>query len=192
MKSTPFVIVSGIAAQKAELRQQMTAIRDSIPPGERRARGAALEELKHAPAFRGFLPAPGGVIATYWPIRSELDPNFLTRHLHGEGFRRALPRMTPDGLVFHKWVEDQDLATGAFGVREPQPHWPVVVPDLILTPLLAYDSAGNRLGYGKGFYDRAFSAHPDARRVGLAFREQEVTQVPYEPHDLALEAVFTV
>ncbi|KAF0230585.1 MAG: 5-formyltetrahydrofolate [Beijerinckiaceae bacterium] len=186
------ITIPMIAAQKAELRRRMISVRDSIPVEEQVNRSLALVAMKDDPAFRAFLPAPGGVIATYWPIRSELNPNFLTSHLEGEGFRRALPRMTAEGLVFHAWWRDEDLVTGAFGVREPQPHWPIVVPDLILTPLVAFDARGSRLGYGKGFYDRAFAAHPRGRRVGIAYREQEVTEVPSEPHDLPLEAVFAV
>lgn len=186
------IIIPAITTEKAELRRRMSAIRDFIPSQERFARADALGRLKDDPVFRAFLPSSGGWIATYWALHSELNPNFLTANLVGEGYCRALPRMTADGLVFHAWKGDKDPATGAFGVREPRPDWPVVTPDLILTPLLAFDARGNRLGYGKGFYDRAFAAHPNARRIGIAYREQEVADVPCEPHDLRLEAVFTV
>ncbi len=103
----------------------------------------------------------------------------------------ALPRMAGGSLTFHAYEIGDPLEKGAFGVSEPRAEARRVVPDVILAPLLAFDRHGRRLGYGKGFYDRAFAAHPEAARCGLAFAVQEVPQVPVEPHDLPLSAVIT-
>lgn len=67
----------------------------------------------------------------------------------------------------------------------------MVTPDLILTPLLAFDGAGGRLGQGGGYYDRTFAALPEAIRIGLAFAGQEVDHLALEPHDIRLHGVLT-
>ncbi len=67
----------------------------------------------------------------------------------------------------------------------------MVTPDLILTPLLAFDGAGGRLGQGGGYYDRTFAALPEAIRIGLAFAGQEIAAVPMASHDQRLDGVLT-
>ena len=98
-------------------------------------------------------------------------------------------------LTFHPWSPDLELVPGVFGVLEPPPGSPPVLPELILTPLLAFDRKGGRLGYGAGFYDRTFSAIAAAGgrplRVGLGFAEQEVDEVPVDATDIPLELVVT-
>lgn len=180
-----------ITDEKAVLRKKMHAVRNALAPEARQAASQRIAMLAENPLFRAFLPAPGGVIAGFVPIKSEINPLPLMKRLAGEGYRLALPRIAPDGLVFHAYDPGQELAPGPMGTREPYPDWPVVAPDLVLAAMLAFDDAGARLGYGKAYYDRAFAAFPQARRVGLAFAAQRVDAVPREAHDLLLEAVFT-
>jgi 5-formyltetrahydrofolate cyclo-ligase len=191
MKLLPRKPAMTITDEKALLRKKMHALRDGLPSEVRRAAAGHLALLAEAPRFRAFLPAPGGVIAGFSPIRSEIDPLPLMARLAREGFRLALPRIAPEGLVFHAYDPGQALTAGPLGTREPSPDWPVMTPDLILAPLLAFDDAGGRLGYGKAYYDRVFAAFPAARRVGLAFSVQRVPTVPCAAHDARLEAVFT-
>jgi 5-formyltetrahydrofolate cyclo-ligase len=138
------------------------------------------------------LPAQGGVIAGYWPMKGELDPRPLMLKLAAMGYTLALPRMTPMGLDFHRWQKGDLMDAGAFGTQEPCAVSPDATPDLILTPLLAFDDAGGRLGFGKGFYDRAFAALPGARKIGLAYAFQRVEAVPGEAHDVPLDGVIAV
>lgn len=180
-----------IVQAKMELRQRMHALRDALPPD---FQAMAAERLAHAasrPDFRRWLPEAGGVIGGYWPIRSEIDPRALMHRLAMEGFCLALPRIGDVGLVFHAYKMGDMLVKGPFGTQEPPAGSPIVQPDAILAPLLAFDAQGTRLGYGKSFYDRTFSAFPQARRIGLAFAVQEVAAVPHEAHDAALDAIFT-
>jgi 5-formyltetrahydrofolate cyclo-ligase len=181
-----------LAGEKTALRRRMAALRDALPATVRAGRAGLLADRLDDPAFQALLPAPGGMVAGYHPIRSELDPLPLLERLAKAGFRRALPRVTPDGLVFHEWPEAEPPVPGAFGIPEPSPHWPIAAPDLFLTPLLAFDSGGGRLGYGRGHYDRLFAARPAARRVGIAYREQEVPAVPRGPWDARLDLVLAV
>ena len=65
------------------------------------------------------------------------------------------------------------------------------MPDLILTPLLAFDDQGGRLGQGGGYYDRTFVAQPDTIRIGFAYAGQRVERLALEPHDIRLHGVLT-
>ena len=175
---------------KAALRRRVLAERDALS-AEYRARCAnALAGKVQSTAFRALLPPSGATIAGYWPIRSEIDPRPLMQALRAEGYRIALPRMVGEALAFHLWEEWQALVAGPFGTREPAPDWPEAAPDLFLTPLAAFDAEGRRLGYGRGFYDRAFAQWPEAKRVGLAFAVQDVSEVPVEAHDARLDLVL--
>ena len=179
-----------IPSQKAALRARMHAVRNALSP-ERRAEDAQkLAQKREDAAFRAWLPAPGAVIAGYWPIKSEIDPRPLMHRFSAEGFLLALPRITGDTMTFHAYHPEDVLIAGTFGVMEPDAAAQRVSPALILVPLLAYDVAGGRLGYGKGYYDRFFLAHPTARRIGLAFSCQEVDHVPREAHDMLLHHVL--
>jgi 5-formyltetrahydrofolate cyclo-ligase len=183
---------AGVARQKAELRKTMLATRDALAPGTRFAASRALLDEEHWDKLQPFLPAKGDTIATYIAMRSELDPGLLVMRLVAQGYAVACPRVTPDGLAFHKVTSAAELVPGPFGTREPPSTAPRLKPGLFLTPLLAFDTEGYRLGYGKAYYDRAFLAYPAAKRVGIAFGLQEVAHVPREAHDLPLHAVLAV
>ena len=177
--------------EKAALRTRMSSLRKALSPELRQQASETIARAVQLPAFRAFLPEAGGVIGGFIPIRSEINPLPLMRKLAAEGFRLALPRITESGLVFHAYSVGDALAEGPLKTREPHASAPLATPDLILAALLAFDRDCIRIGYGKAYYDRAFAAHPQARRVGLAFSAQEVEHVPREAHDAPLEAVLT-
>ena len=89
------------------------------------------------------------------PLKSEINPLPLMRKLAGQGARLALPVVAGRGkpLVMREWVFGEPLIAGVWGIREPQPEAAVVDPDILLVPLLAFDRAGHRIGYGAGYYD---------------------------------------
>lgn len=136
------------------------------------------------------------VVAGTFPMRSELDPRPLMRRLEALGATLALPRTPRRGqpLTFHRWDAGTQLVTSRFGVTEPTEETPLVTPDLVLVPLLAFDRTGARLGYGGGFYDVTLAALRSSGPVfalGLAYAAQEIEVVPTEPHDVRLDAVLT-
>ncbi|MCZ8376030.1 MAG: 5-formyltetrahydrofolate cyclo-ligase [Beijerinckiaceae bacterium] len=180
---------AGMDPGKVALRKAALAARAALTPAIRQSAGAALAETG-PPAIIRLVPA-ARILAGYVALRDELDPAPLLAALAASGFRLALPRMTADGLAFHAHEIGDALEKSAFGVAEPPADTPIVAPDVILTPLVAFDRRGNRLGYGKGYYDRAFAAHPQATGIGLAFAAQEVPMVPAEPHDRPLAAILT-
>ncbi|MEM9570973.1 MAG: 5-formyltetrahydrofolate cyclo-ligase [Pseudomonadota bacterium] len=137
----------------------------------------------------------GPTVAVYLPIGSEIDPRPLMNKLIAAGARLALPCVQEDGsMVYRAYTRGDMLEKRPFGLLEPNPEVPEVQPTLVITPLLAFDRNGNRLGYGKGHYDRALTRLREQGRVfvcGLAFFGQEVEDVPAEPHDVPLDWVMT-
>ena len=137
------------------------------------------------------------IIAAYWPIRTEIDPIPLLEALADQGADTCLPVTPEDGkpLRFHRWQIGEALADGPYKTKEPFASAPVMIPDLILAPLLAFDAGCWRLGYGGGFYDRTLAALEEAGHhasvVGIAYDESCVDQVPTGPYDRALSAVLT-
>jgi len=139
--------------------------------------------------------APHAVIGGYWPIGTELDVRPLMIALHQRGHVCALPvvhRRQP--LVFHRWQPDDKLVRGVFDIRVPDHHTPVVDPDVLLVPLLAFDARGMRIGYGGGYMDRTIPAIRSRKpllTVGIAYAAQEVTRVPTDRYDQRLDWIVT-
>jgi 5-formyltetrahydrofolate cyclo-ligase len=115
--------------------------------------------------------------------------------LRGLGFALAVPVIEAKGLPlrFRSWVPGVAVVRGPFGVEVPaEGDW--VEPDLLVVPLLAFDGAGHRLGYGAGFYDRTLAGLRARRRVvalGFAYAAQQVDAVPRDATDARLDAVVT-
>ncbi len=135
--------------------------------------------------------ARGVTVAAYLPIDSEADPAPLIAAARAAGATLALPHIDARSapMRFLEWREETVLATGPFGLTQPADA-PEIAPDIILTPLVAYDRTLHRLGQGAGFYDRAFARYPDAWRVGIAWSAQEVAAVPTDPWDMPLHALL--
>jgi len=135
----------------------------------------------------------GLTIASYVPVRGEADPSSLARAAVERGCAIVLPHVTSrsEPMRFLAWDSEDDLHPGPFGLPQPHHESPVLAPDIILTPLVAFDSRLDRLGQGAGHYDRAFAQFPDAWRVGVAWSMQQVESLPAEPWDVPLHEVVT-
>jgi 5-formyltetrahydrofolate cyclo-ligase len=140
------------------------------------------------------------VVASYWPMRDEADPRALAAVLASRGHRIVLPRMALTGtaLSFRPWREGDDLWLNRHGVHEPLAHLPAVEPNVLLVPMLAFDAAGTRLGYGRGYYDHALAelrAHDQTGgrtiAIGVAYAAQEVAKLARDAHDERLDWIVT-
>jgi 5-formyltetrahydrofolate cyclo-ligase len=147
---------------------------------------------------REALPPPGAVVSGYVPFRTEIDPRPLMERMAGRGARLALPVTRPKGhdgpLVFRLWEPHHALRPGHFRVHEPHDDAEAVEPDLLLVPLLAFDRAFHRLGYGAGHFDRTLAelrARKSVVAIGLAYSVQEIDELPRQAHDQVLDAVLT-
>jgi 5-formyltetrahydrofolate cyclo-ligase len=182
-----------IAAAKRALRAEAAARRRAavaaLSPAEagRRARDALLAAIALA---------PGAPVSAYWPLDDEFDPRPLIEHFHAVGHAIGLPVVVGRGekLLFRRWQPGMALAPGDFRVLTPPPDSPEVTPAVVLAPLLAFDAAGYRLGYGGGFYDRTLAglrAGGHVLAIGVAYAAQEVPAVPREPTDQPLDWIVT-
>ena len=167
---------------KPILRAKLRALRDQ----------AIGDPIAPPPPFLTRL-RPGMVVASYAPVGGEADPARFVAAALAADCRIVLPhvvdRATP--LNFLAWAGDAALERGPFGLRQPAADLPELAPDIILTPLVGFDRRGNRLGQGAAHYDRAFAAHPEAWRVGLAWAVQEVDALQPDPWDMPLHAIAT-
>ena len=140
--------------------------------------------------------ADGSAVAGYVAFGDEADPHVILKKLTLQNCTLAFPRVVAKGepLAFHRWKPGQELQKGAFGILEPSMDWPLAFPKILFVPLLAFDHAGHRLGYGGGFYDRTLDslrANSTIRAIGVAYSGQEVAALPREGHDHPLDAVIT-
>ena len=94
-------------------------------------------------------------------------------------------------LVFRAWKPGDALVAAAFGTRVPSDDAPVLTPELLLVPMLAFDDRGYRLGYGGGFYDRSLAGLKSPIAVGCAYDAQRVDDLPVDDHDRRLDWIVT-
>lgn len=182
---------------REEIQQEKSRLR-KLALARRAALGRELRRKASARAVSNFadgveLPEKS-TIALYWPMGDELDCLGLIEKMEQMGHEVCLPCIAGNDrpMIFRKFEGEDRLVAAAFGTREPDERSRLLVPDLIVLPLLAFDRKGNRLGYGKGFYDRTI-AGMEKRPIlcGLAFGVQELENVPASFHDVPLEQVIT-
>jgi 5-formyltetrahydrofolate cyclo-ligase len=134
------------------------------------------------------------IVALYSPILNEVFTEEIFHEALRQGKTVAYPRVVGERLDFVSVAAPSELSPGAFGVLEPTGSMllPPNVLDLVLVPGVAFDVGGNRLGYGKGFYDRILggTGRP-ALSIGLCFEMQVVKRLPVEDHDACLDILIT-
>ena len=124
----------------------------------------------------------------YLSFGSEAATEGLVRALLARGKKVCVPRI--EGGVMRSVPYAEPLEAGAYGILQPKGGEETVCR-VALTPLLAVDGEGYRLGYGGGYYDKYFALHPEVLRVGLAYAGQAVEGLPREQTDMPLHAVVT-
>ena len=174
-----------LQAAKAAARKLARAKRAPLANVEAPERLAEAMLAQHA-------PPKGAIIAGYWPMGDEMDPRPLMLALASRGHAMALPVTPPRGqpLAFRAWAPGAALRPGPMGTSEPV-GGEELRPDVLLVPLLAFDRAGRRLGYGGGYYDRTLAALPGAKAIGIAYAGQEMPEVPAGPQDMRLPLIAT-
>lgn len=186
MKETP---MCGIGLEKAAMRERAFAARKAArgQGADDPARAALEEFLNGLPAFE--------VISGYMPIRTEINPVPVMKALYRVGKTICVPVIEAAGLPlkFSRWSPETKMLRGPFGAAIPETD-DFIEPDVLITPLAAFDKRGYRLGYGGGYYDRSFArlrALKPVVTVGFAYGAQEVAKVPTEPTDQRLDALVT-
>jgi len=175
---------------KADLRVRMRAKRRDLAAIDP---GAAEAAARHLPL--DLLPA-FTVAAGYHALGAELSPWPVLRRLADHGARIALPvamdQHSP--LIFRAWSADQAMEADAARIPSPTDKAELLIPQLLIAPMLAFDRLGYRLGQGGGYYDRTLEvlrAQGPVFVIGLAYAGQQIDSVPREAHDQPLDAILT-
>jgi len=183
-----------MSTSKNSLRQEVLAKRDAISQATRQAYTVdLLVNISSLPEWK-----KANTVLLYLGIKTEFDPTPLVEAALSMEKTVVLPRiLKAENRLEIRQIQslDQDLVSGVWGLREPDPSsCPEIEPaklDFVLVPGVAFDLQGNRMGYGAGFYDRLLSDQKlMAPRVSAFFPEQLVLQVPQEPHDLPVDIMI--
>ncbi len=153
----------------------------------------AQETAAIAAALAHLLPASAQIISLYWPIKAEPDLRSWMRVQHEAGHRVALPVASALGhpLTFREWRPGTRMAHGLWGIPHPA-EGAQVQPTVILAPLVGFDAAGFRLGYGGGFFDRTLAAlHPRPRVIGVGYACSAIRTIFPQPHDIGMDWIVT-
>lgn len=181
-----------IRIRKAQVRRELLARRNALPVPERMRLGERI--VHHLLALPQHHSA--STVLLYLTFRSEVPTEPLVVALAEAGKRMAVPHMTSGlrALVAAEYVPGDPLELGPYGVPQPVLLRPLPASalDLVIAPGAAFDRAGVRMGYGKGYYDR-FLSDPELRGdvLGLAYAFQVLDRLPAEPHDRPMDLLAT-
>ncbi len=169
-------------------RERLLALRQAVPPEERRAMGERI-----AARLRSALAARPGPLGVYWPFRAEFDPRPLIDWAVADGRIVALPvvvdRKGP--LEYRAWKPGEKLVDGVWNIPVPERR-ELVVPATVLAPLVGFDRDCYRLGYGGGYFDRTLAAlQPRPYAIGVGFAFQEIATIHPQDFDVAMDAIVT-
>ena len=174
---------------RAALRREKLAARVALDPAAHAALSAALE--RHLSAL--LRPLAPQTLAFCAPVRGEFDARPLASRLIGLGWHAAMPVVTAVDapMHFHAWTPASMMGTDRYGIPIPA-DGAAVIPDIVLLPLLAFDPAGYRLGYGGGYFDRTLAAMaPRPQAIGVGFELGRVADIRPQAHDVRLAAIVT-
>lgn len=169
-------------------RERLIAQRQAMPSDERRRLGTLIEA-----ELRALITARPGILGVYWPFRAEFDPRSLIEWAVAAGHTVALPvvidRQGP--LEYRSWRPGETLVDGVWNIPVPEKR-EIVVPSLVLAPLVGFDRACYRLGYGGGYFDRTLaSLSPRPFAIGVGFEFQSLETIHPQSFDVPMRAIVT-
>lgn len=139
--------------------------------------------------------AAARVLALYAAIHNEVDTQEVMGAALASGKEVLFPAVCLDQLVFRRISGWAALRPGAFGIMEPDASSAVLAPqeaDIVVIPGVAFDVGGKRIGYGKGYYDRALHVlEGKGKLVGFCYDFQLVEEIAGEPHDVKMDLIIT-
>jgi 5-formyltetrahydrofolate cyclo-ligase len=170
-------------------RERLIAARLALPAEQRAAQALAI-----ANDLNRLIPAdPTAIISLYWPIRAEPDLRPWMRTMRQQGVRIALPVAVAlrQPLVFREWQPDAPLARGLCNIPYPADGIEVT-PTVMLAPLVGFDPACYRLGYGGGFFDRTLAGMAAKPLViGVGYPKALIRTIFPQPHDIPMDRIVT-
>jgi 5,10-methenyltetrahydrofolate synthetase len=183
-----------VARWRRAERIRLRAARNAISVIDRQALSAALAGHLRQVLVERFNGAAGMVLSAYWPIKGEPDLRDAMAELHDAGVIVALPvvevRASP--LVFRRWQPGQRMVRGDWDIPVPPADAEKVLPDVSLAPAVGWDSAGFRLGYGGGYFDRTLAKlAPRPFSIGIGLQAARLATIFPQPYDIQLNVVLT-
>jgi 5-formyltetrahydrofolate cyclo-ligase len=175
--------------RKAE-RERLLAGRLAIEPQVRKRYSASI--IRKLDAIVG---SPiGYVVSGYWPFRGEPDLRLWFESLHARGGQVALPVVVERNkpLIFRLWSPGAPLIRGIWNVPIPDEKAEEVVPDIVIAPVVGFDSKCYRLGYGGGYFDRTLEIVGRTECVlGVGYAQQAIPTIYAQSHDIPMDAIVT-
>ena len=179
---------SDVKAWRKTERERLITLRMALPPAERRALGACI-----AASLREILADRPGILGIYWPFRGEFDPRPLVEALTAEGRPVALPAVVDrkGPLEYRAWVPGEPLVAGVWDIPVPDKR-EIVIPATVLAPLVGFDAACYRLGYGGGYFDRTLaSLTPKPMAIGVGFELSRLETIHPQNFDIPMDLIVT-
>ncbi|MXW44080.1 MAG: 5-formyltetrahydrofolate cyclo-ligase, partial [Candidatus Dadabacteria bacterium] len=176
--------------EKDRLRRDFLYKRRNLPQSLRREKSALI--LKALLSEKVFSDASG--VALYFPVNGEVDTREIFKKCVDLKKKVFFPKTLGSDLVFLRTRNIEELTPGAFAIPEPPADAERVRGDeldLVVVPGVAFDFSGNRIGYGKGFYDRFLKDIPRQMRFGLAYRFQVLETIPSHETDVKTGRIIT-
>jgi 5-formyltetrahydrofolate cyclo-ligase len=169
-------------------RERLIALRQALAADLRRGWGERIDA-----ELRPLIAARPGVLGVYWPFRAEFDPRPLIEWAVAAGRGVALPvvvdRKGP--LEYRTWRPGERLVDGVWGIPVPEKR-SIVIPAMVLAPLVGFDRACYRLGYGGGYFDRTLAAlWPRPVAIGVGFDAQGLETIYPQPFDVPMDLIVT-
>ena len=178
-----------IKGWRRETRARLIAARMSAPPAARRAWADAIEPVLD----RLIRSSAARTIGFYWPFKAEFDPRPLVTRLIADGFGAALPVVVEKNrpMVFRLWTPETEMASGIWDIPVPK-NTAEVNPDLALAPVVGFDAARFRLGYGGGYFDRTLgSLEKPPTAIGIGFELGRLETIHPQSFDVPMDHIVT-
>ena len=178
---------------KQELRKQVLAKRDALTIEQRKKKSNEIaQRLFVLPMFQ-----KSDVVLLYAAFRSEVDTAEIFEAAKRSSKRIYYPKVLGDEMEFYRVEADTDLEAGRWGIFEPKAEEEKrYVPKekeriCVVMPGAVWDNKGNRIGYGKGYYDKYFSKYPEVYKIAIAFSMQIVPEIQADEFDVKADCVIT-
>ena len=174
---------------KTEIRRRMRELKRAVTAEEKLRRSeTVMRSVEQLPEFQR-----ARVVLLYWSMADEVQTHAFVERWYKEK-TLLLPCVDGDDLVLRQYTGPECMVAGEqFGIGEPTgEEWKDLgAVELIVVPGVAFDKQNNRMGRGRGFYDRLLKSTPNAVKVGVAYDFQMLDTIPVEPHDVKMNRVIT-
>lgn len=174
--------------RKQQIRAELTKKRNELTQKQTEAYSRKICEV----LYQYLQKEHAEIIYCYYPLGKEVNVLPLAERLLQEGKKVAFPRTCGARMDFYAVISLSQFAEGAFHIMEPVGE--VALKEetpFVIVPGLGFDDKKNRIGYGKGFYDRYFARFPSCRKIGAAYGTQLVKEVFADKYDIPMDVIIT-